>query len=199
MPPFSFCPPLFTQMKALRSTFCRAFLLSRYAIVARMSEDPDSRRVEADKEVERELRQSRKFSPQEAMARMAGPGAMKGASPISPVVQAETAIATWLDSNVADETGVLQALLCRNLKGSEALLNKLDEPLKALAGHCDAILASDYLLKELVREADVEWGRRMDERPIFEREGSPPQPGDPYTAESVRRVLEDVRARLAGE
>jgi hypothetical protein len=162
-----------------------------------MGEDPERQQPSSDAEIERELRQSRKFSPQEAMARMAGPGAMKGASPISPVQEAENAIAAWLADNVADETGVLQLLLCRNVRGSEVLLDNLDEPLTALAGLCGKILASDYLLKELVRQADMEWASRMDERPMFEREGSPPEAGDPYTVESVRRVLDDVVARLS--
>jgi hypothetical protein len=51
------------------------------------------------------------------------------------------------------------------------------------------VLNSDYLLKEPVREADVEWGRVQGERPYFEREGSPPHPDDPYTFESVRKTL----------
>ena len=121
-------------------------------------------RSEAETELEREIREARKFTPQEAMARMAGPGAMKGASPVSPVQQAETEIGSWLRSHVADTSGVL---------------------------------ASDYLLKELVREADVEWGQRMDERPYFEKEGSTPHPNDPYTVESVRTALSDIMKRLA--
>ena len=51
------------------------------------AEDPDS-------EVEREIREARKFTPQEALARMAGPGAMKGASPVSPSQQAENEVGT---------------------------------------------------------------------------------------------------------
>jgi len=42
----------------------------------------------------------------------------------------------------------------------------------------------------------VEWGRAMDERPYFQRDGSPPHPEDPYTVESVRSALSDVVARL---
>ena len=40
-----------------------------------------------------------------------------------------------------------------------------------LAGYCQRVLNSDYLLKELVRDADVEWGRVMQERPYFEKVG----------------------------
>ena len=159
-----------------------------------MSEEPD--KPEAG--IERELRQGRKFTPQEAMARMAGPGAMKGASPVSRVQQAEVEVGTWLRSHVADAAGVLPMLLHRQLKGSALLLDNLDQPLVAVAEHCRHILASDYLLKELVRDTDVEWGHRMDERPHFEREGAAPHPGDPYTAHSVREALDEVVKQLGG-
>jgi hypothetical protein len=54
-------------------------------------------------------------------------------------------------------------------------------------------------LKELVRNADCEWGRIMEERPFFEKEGAPPHPEDPYTIESVRRSLSDLLQQLAAD
>lgn len=163
-----------------------------------MSNDRNKHRSEADAELEREIRQGRKFTAGEAMARLAGPGAMKGASPISRVQQAETEIGIWLRSNLADSAGALQALLHRQLKGSELLLDNLDRPLLALANYCRQLLASDHLLTELVREADVEWGRRMDERPHFNKQGSLPHPDDPYTIDSVRTALGEVLKRING-
>jgi hypothetical protein len=91
----------------------------------------------------------------------------------------------------------LQALLHRRLRQSALLQNNLDQPLVALAGYCQQVLASDYHLTELVREADVEWGRRMDERPHFNREGSPPDPDDPYTNESVSAALQDIVTKIS--
>ena len=161
-----------------------------------MSNEPDKPRSEAEAEIERELRQGRKFTPQEAMARMAGPGAMKGASPVSRVQQAEVEVGSWLRGHVVDATGALPMLLHRQLKGSELLLDNLDRPLFAVAEHCRRVLASEYLLKELVREADVEWGQRMDERPHFERAGSAPDPSDPYTVESTREALNGLMRQL---
>jgi hypothetical protein len=162
-----------------------------------MNDNKDKQRSDPDAELEREILQARKFSPKEAVARMAGPGAMKGASPVSPVQQAEIEIGSWLRSHVTDPAGALQVVLHRHLNGSKRLLDNLDQPLAALAGYCQDILASDYLLKDLVREADVEWGRRMDERPHFEKAGSPQHPGDPYTVESVREALGDALKQLA--
>ena len=162
-----------------------------------MTDDHESQRSTADAELEREIRQGRKFTPKEAVARLAGPGAMKGASPVSRVQQAETEIGTWLRTNISDEGGALHMLLQRNLVGSELLLANLDRPLAALAGYCQRVLGSDIRLRELVRQADVEWGRRMDERPHFDRDGSAPDPDDPYTMSSVRQKLSNALKRLA--
>ena len=131
------------------------------------------------------------------MARMAGPGAMKGASPVSRVQQAETEIGAWLRNNLTDPAGALQAVLHRQLKGSELLLTSLNQPLIALANYSQQLLASDYDLEELVREADVEWGRRMAERPYFNKRGSPAHPDDPYTIDNVRTALGEVLKQIS--
>lgn len=158
----------------------------------------DDGQSEADAALEREIRLGREFNPRDALARMAGPGALKGASPVSPVVQAETAIGTWLGANLADADGALKAVLHRQLKGSALLLDNLEQPLVALAAHVRTLLASDPLLGDAVSEADVEWGRMMGERPYFERDGMPPHPEDPYTRESVRAALRAALASLPG-
>ena len=159
-----------------------------------MTDEPAQK--SGDRKVEEEIRQGRKFSATEAVARMAGPGAMKGASPVSPVQQAETELGTWLRSNLADPPGSLPRLLCRNLKGSRLLLDNLDQPLVALEAYCRKLLSSDPLLREFVREADAEWAKNMGERPFFEKENSPPHPDDPYTLAGVTKVLEDALSRL---
>jgi hypothetical protein len=159
-----------------------------------MQDEPDP---DPDAELEREIRHRRKFSAQEAIGRLAGPGAMKGGSPISPQQQAENAIEVWLRANVADPDGALKAVMYRHLKGSALLLEYLDRPLCAVAAYCRRILASDQLLSEVVREMDVEWGRAMDERPHFAQEGRPPHPLDPYTSESVRMSLDEALKRAS--
>lgn len=158
-----------------------------------MSDDEKSR---PNAEIEREIRLGRKFNAKEALARMAGPGALKGASPVSPVHQAEAEIASWLGSNLEDVDGALRVVLQRRLKDSAPLLANLDRPLVAVAEYLAHALAADSHLRELVGEADVEWGRAMGERPHFEREGLPPHADDPYTAEGVRKTLSDALARL---
>jgi hypothetical protein len=93
--------------------------------------------------------------------------------------------------------GPFEVALCRHVKGSELLLNNFDHPLVVLAGCCQRILGSEYLLKELVRICDIEWGRIMGERPYFEMEGAASHPDDPYTIESVRKALSDVLQQMA--
>jgi len=162
-----------------------------------MSNNEDRRRSEEDAELEREIRKDRKFTPAEAIGRLAGPGAMKGESPVARLQQAGVEIESWLRSHLADSGGALRAVLHRDVAGSELLLNNFDQPLVVLAGYCHRVLDSDYLLEELVRDADVEWGRVMGERPYFETEGSPRHPDDPYTVESVRKTLFGVLKRLS--
>jgi len=160
-----------------------------------MIQDQDKRQSDTDSELEREIRDAREFTLEEALGRIAGPGAMKGASPVSPQQQAEIAIGTWLGSNLADPAGALRIVVHRHLKGSKSLLDNQDRPLAALAEHCRHVLESDEILKETVREADVEWGRTMDELPYFERESSP-HPDDPYTIQSVRGALAQALEKL---
>jgi len=162
-----------------------------------MTDDDEQRRANA--EIEREIRLGRKLGPQDLLAQMAGPGALKGASPISPVLQAETEVGTWLGSNLADVDGALRVVLHRHLKGSALLLDNLERPLVALTAYLQQLLATEHLLREIVSEADVEWGRAMDERPHFEREGAAPHPDDPYTVEGVRLALREALGRMPSD
>ena len=152
---------------------------------------------EADAELEREIREGRKFTLEEAIGRLAAPGAMKGESPVTRMQQAEIEIGSWLRCHLIDSGGRLEVVLHRRVKGSELLLNNFEQPLVVMASYCQTILSSHYLLQEVVREADVEWGRVMGERPYFEKEGAPHNPEDPYTLESVRNALSELVTQLA--
>jgi hypothetical protein len=163
-----------------------------------MSDDKQPKeRSQADAELEREIREGRKFTLEEAIGRMVGPGAMKGESPVTRMQQAEIEIGSWLRTHLTDAGGALEVVLHRRVKGSELLLNNFDQPLTILSSYCQQLLDSDYLLKEVVREADIEWGHIMLERPHFEKEGLPPHPDDCYTIESVRRCLSELVNQLA--
>src|SRR5262249_46138962 len=133
----------------------------------------------------------------EAIGRMAGPGAMKGESPIARLQQAGVEIETWLRHHLADAGGGLEVVLLRRIKESELLFNHFDQPLVVLGTYCRQVLGSDYLLEELVRDADIEWGHIFGERPHFEMAGSPADADDPYTVDSVRTTLAGLLQQLA--
>src|SRR5262249_40097060 len=132
----------------------------------------------------------------EAIGRLAGPGMMKGVSPVTRKQQAAAEIQEYLSRHLADTAGVLSGILLRQVTEGELLLAALDQPLVVLAVHVRRVLDSEYCLKERVREADVEWGRVSGERPRFEKDGSPPAPDDPYTFESVRTALTQLAGGL---
>src|SRR5436305_197885 len=123
-----------------------------------MSDHKDKQKSEADAELEREIRNGRKFTLEEAIGRLAGPGAMKGVSPVTRKQQAGAEIENWLREHISSALGELQVVLLRRIKGSEVFLRNYEHPLFVLASCCKRVLDSDYLLKELVRETDVEWG-----------------------------------------
>jgi hypothetical protein len=154
-----------------------------------MSDNQNKQPSDSDAELERRIRRERKFSLEEALGRMAGPGAMKGASPITGLQQAVYEIQEYLDRHLVDTAGVLSVVLLRQVKESDVLLKSFEQPLFALAHYVRGLLDGDHALKELVRQADVEWGRVFDERPHFDREGCPPDADDPYTLQSVRSAL----------
>jgi hypothetical protein len=157
-----------------------------------MSDEQSKAPSDADKELEREVRAGRKFSLSEGIGRMVGPGMMKGASPVPPKQQAEAEIEDYVGKHLPDTVGVLQDVLFRFVKESDLLLDNFDAPLASLESYVRQILDSEYLLKELVRETDAEWGRVFGERPFFEQQARPPHPDDPYTLESVRASIQKL-------
>jgi hypothetical protein len=154
-----------------------------------MGDEQPRRPSEADAELERRIRAERKFSLSEAIGRMAGPGAMKGVSPVDRRQQAVAEIGEYINRHLADGAGILSGVLHREVRESELLLKGYEQPLVVLAGYVRLVLGSEYALRELVREADVEWGQVFGERPRLDKEGCPPAPDDPYTLESVRAAL----------
>ena len=158
--------------------------------------NPDTNSADKNAELEREIRTNRKFSLNEAIGRMAGGDFMKGGSPVTRRRQAELEIDEYLRRHLVDSGGVLRSVLFRHL--GESLLNvDYDQPLAALAEYIRRVLASEHLLEEFVREADAEWGRVHSERPYFQLPGRPPHRDDPYTIDSVRLALFQLRERLA--
>src|SRR5215472_4197278 len=89
---------------------------------SQMSDDKDTQRSEAEAELEREIRKGREFTLAEAIGRMAGPGAMKGVSPVTRKQQAAVEIENWLRQHMPAGNGELEVVLLRRVTGSELLL-----------------------------------------------------------------------------
>jgi hypothetical protein len=153
-----------------------------------MQEDRDTPGADENANLEREIRAGREFSLTEAIGRMAGGGMMKGASPVSRRRQAELTIQEYLRRNLTDAGGVLGGVVLRHVEHLDAC----DDPLHALVDYVRHVLTSDSLLRDLVREADEEWGRQLGERPYFQRADGTHHPADPYTFESVRLALSQL-------
>jgi len=162
-----------------------------------MNENRDANPAGEDQDLEGEARAHRKFSLSEAIGRMAGGDLMKGASPVTRKRQAELAIEDYLRRHMTDVGGVLGGVLRRHV-GESLLRGDYDQPLAVLADYIRQVLGSEHLLAELVREADVEWGRMLAERPYFQRVGRPSHPDDPYTIDSVRITLSQLVEKLLG-
>ena len=95
-----------------------------------------------------------------------------------------------------DSAGALTVILNRAVRDSELLLNNFDQSLIVLAGCCQRALQSEILLQEVVRAADIEWGRTMSERPFLNKPGCPSHPDDPYTDESIRDARSGIFEQL---
>ena len=161
-----------------------------------MSDDPQTNSNDKNEGIEREIRMNRKFSLSDAIAQIGGGGFMKGGSPISRKRQAEFEVEEYLRRHLVDSGGVLKRVLLRHL-GKDLFDNKYDHPIGALSDYIPRLLASEQLLAAFVREADAEWGRANDERPYFQEAGHPSDSDDPYTIDSVRLTLLQLRERLA--
>jgi hypothetical protein len=160
-----------------------------------MTESRESPPAGERADLEREIRADRKFSLGDALGRMAGAGALKGESPVTRERQAELTIQDHLRRHMTDPGGVLGGVLLRHVGGY--VVRDYDHPLAVLAECIRLVLRSEDLLRDLVREADMEWGRALGERPYFEKPGRPPHPDDQYTIESVRLTLSHLIEQVA--
>ncbi len=123
-----------------------------------MSDNKDTQRSEADAELEREIRKGRKFTLDEAIERMAGPGAMKGVSPVTRMQQAEVEIENWLKDHMAAGNGELQVVSLRRVQGSELLLTVGSPRMPCKRGRVPQVaklIALAHRFEELLRRGQV--------------------------------------------
>lgn len=158
-------------------------------------DDRERERAEAER-ITQDIRSRRGFTVAGALAGRDGGGHLEGASPTPLISRARLNLAHWLRANLDDGEGALRDVILRALTGRYDLLARhADEPAAVLSAWLPGVLAMPALLADLVRQADMQWGRANQERPFFERDGEPPHPDDPYTRSDVERRLRELLAR----
>ncbi|HIK44760.1 MAG TPA: hypothetical protein IGR64_07695 [Leptolyngbyaceae cyanobacterium M65_K2018_010] len=149
-------------------------------------------------DIQQEIRRDRPFSLADVIGQEAG-NFMQGESPVPRLVQARGEATQYLKEHLEDLPGALQQVLQQWIEADEARMSRhLDTPVNALKELLETVLQSPETLYELVRQADMTWGRLYDERPYFQQPGQDPHPQDEYTHESVRATLTVCLQRLNG-
>ncbi len=161
---------------------------------SRKKKDTDD--AAARQDLEKEIRQGRPFGLAEALGR-AGGGNLKGASPVPLSRQVQLDVEALVESHLHDPEGSLTAVIIREVgRSPQFMAADPGSPVSLLADWIEQVLASAPRLEELVRQADVRWGRDYDERPLFNHPDRPDSPDDPYTPTSVRQALQDLLDQL---
>lgn len=141
--------------------------------------------------IQREILSGRKFSLGEAIGREGGTF-LKGESPVPKLVQVTAELHRFIDQNLSDSYGALQAVLDIWIETDLRVSQNLDSPLIALKQILSTLIDNQDLLYEFVRQVDQKWGQMYDERPYFQQPGQMPHPQDEYTHESVRLKLTEL-------
>ncbi|MGK7925984.1 MAG: hypothetical protein AB4290_12195 [Spirulina sp.] len=158
-----------------------------------MTSDKDDR--DRDLAIQREILSGRKFSLAEAIGREGG-SFLKGESPIPKLAQAIAELQMFINQNLSDSSGALQAVLYSWVKTDTRVSQHLNSPLIALDEILSTLIDNQNLLYELVRQVDHKWGQIYDERPYFQEPGQAPHPQDEYTHESVRIQIVELLERV---
>ena len=156
----------------------------------------DNTHKDKDKQIERDIRSSQKYSFADAMARSSG-GSLKGRSTAPQLTQATAKITAFINTNVRDTTGALMAVLSDRVKNSDVIVSRhLDSPLEALKEIIEKILKHESTLVEFVRQVDMRSGMILGERPQFQSPGQAAADGDEYTHDSVHRALTELSNKI---
>lgn len=152
----------------------------------------DNKKFDDDERV----REFSNFSLSDALAKEAR-GMFKDASLVPVETQARLKVMHFVRQYMPDTYGCLYQVLDRRLQANESTLSKnISNPLIALKEILSAITSSEYQLVEFVREVDQLYGQQFDERPYFQSIGKPAHPNDPYTHDSVRKLLVELAGQI---
>lgn len=117
-------------------------------------------------------------------------GGKLGGSPIPLLKQNKIKCIKYLQENLSDTDGCLLEVLHQRLDSDDVFLaSNMSEPFLGLKEFLRHICNTPSLLVTLVKQADMLWGQRYGERPMFQLSGAPAKKGDPYTHEGVQELL----------
>lgn len=156
-----------------------------------MTSNKDDKHNNENLDIQQEILSGREFSLAEVIGREGG-SFLKGESPVPKLVQALAEINMFINQNLLDSSGALQAVLCNWVKTDSRVSQYLDSPLIALGEILSNLIDNQNLLYEFVRQVDYKWGQIYQERPYFQQPGQPPHPEDEYTHESVHLKLVEL-------
>lgn len=154
-----------------------------------VEEDNDNERYQ---ELQQQILAKQEFSLANLIGREGG-SFLKGESPIPKVVQVTTEINLFINQNLKDNSGALQAILHNLVHEDQATISQyLDTPLIALEKMLEKILNNQELFYEFVKQVDLKWGQMYQERPYFQQPGQDAHPDDEYSHESVTLQLREL-------
>ena len=133
---------------------------------------------------------------EEGIMRLAGPGMMKGESPVSRREQSEATIESYVRQHLLDAGGVLPSYLFRHVTNSELFLANLDQPLDVLANCISRSSAPSICRRNSFVRPMPSGDECLARGLILSEQGSLPHPDDPYTVESVRIKLTQLLEKL---
>ena len=154
------------------------------------SKQPDSNpNPSADRAIEREIRQGRKFTIADAIGKE-GSSFMKGESPVPKLLQVKHELIGFVGQHLHDPAGALHAILRDLIQSDDTVCSRnFETPLVALIELLQPLVTREGLLHDFVWQVDMRWGQIYGERPHFQLPGHPPHPEDEYTHESVHHQL----------
>ncbi|NCO75632.1 MAG: hypothetical protein GW795_08125 [Cyanobacteria bacterium] len=142
-----------------------------------------------DIDLQTDIIEHRKFSLAELIGREGG-NFLKGESPVPKILQLKTEIIFFINNNLQDLSGALQAVLQDYVNNEDDKISRYqDTPLKALSLMIEEVINNDNFFYEFVKEVDLKSGQMTGDRPYFQKPGQPPHPNDEYSHKSVKIQL----------
>lgn len=146
---------------------------------------------ELHQDLQREIRQGRKFSLAEAIGREGG-SFMKGESAIPRPVRAANAIKQYLNSQLVDPSSAFATTLFTWVTADIRVSRQLDTPLVALEQILESLLNESTTFYEFSRQVAIAQSHITGNRPHFQQPGRPPLPHADYTHESIKELMSEL-------